>query len=528
MLIRYGLITLLLPAVFWGSDQSAGAMGNKIAVDQFGGIHAVWMKGIGGIRPRYVYYNFRSEVDSSWTHNPDGTAISGVNGTGYVTLDLLAGGETIAAYHSADAIPAHPIVGIDAFRGFGIFNEYNVNPSVGSIIPHIARNVIIPHIARNVDSGRLHMITTSPDGAFALQYTYSADDGVTWSDYIWVDTADIMGYIIVASPVSDKTAILYCKQDITERFYDVFFSESVDGISWDFRYPINITQFTSNDSLSAWTDIDAVYDYYDNIHIVYQAALIQGGDISLNNTQLRHWSENSGHSVITTGPDSGCARVAGCLCVAYPNLGVNSDNYLFAVWSEMDFNNVSAGGYSIGELYFSYSWDQGELWYPKMNITNSPTPNCPPGYCDSDVWVSLAEKVDDFTLHILYIDDNDAGDAGYGQGIWTINAVLYHQMHLLSLDDPGAELPAGFKLLRAYPNPFNASTTIEFALAEPGDAELTIYDITGSKVETIRRPGLEPGRHSVVWDAKEVASGVYFARMEVGEDSRSIKMVLLK
>jgi hypothetical protein len=214
--------------------------------------------------------------------------------------------------------------------------------------------------------------------------------------------------------------------------------------------------------------------------------------------------------------------------VAYPNLGVNSENYLFAVWSEMNNNDVSAGGYSNGELYTTFSWDNGESWFFTINITNSPTPGCAPMDCDSDVWVSLAEKVDFYTLHVLYIDDNDAGDAGAGQGIGTTNAVLYLDARMVSADDPQTSIPSMSGLLRAYPNPFNARTTIEFALAEPGDVELVIFAITGAKVETIQRPGLEAGRHSVVWDAKEVASGVYFARLEAGGESGSVKMVLLK
>jgi hypothetical protein len=372
------------------------------------------------------------------------------------------------------------------------------------------------------------MVIASTEGAFELNYSYSTDTGVTWSDFALVDTVDLLVSIIVASPVSDKTAVLYCKQDSTGEFYNVFYNESMDGISWDFCFPVNITGFTADDSLSAWQGIDAVYDYDDNIHIIYQAAITDGSNISLNNTQLRHWSENSGHSVITTGPDSGCAQVASCLCVAYPNLGVNSENYLFAVWSEMNNNDVSAGGYSNGELYTTFSWDNGESWFFTINITNSPTPGCAPMDCDSDVWVSLAEKVDFYTLHVLYIDDNDAGDAGAGQGIGTTNAVLYLDARMVSADDPQTSIPSMSGLLRAYPNPFNARTTIEFALAEPGDVELVIFAITGAKVETIQRPGLEAGRHSVVWDAKEVASGVYFARLEAGGESGSVKMVLLK
>jgi hypothetical protein len=98
----------------------------------------------------------------------------------------------------------------------------------------------------------------------------------------------------------------------------------------------------------------------------------------------------------------------------------------------------------------------------------------------------------------------------------------------VSADESGLVIPTGFEILHTYPNPFNARTTVEFALAEPGDAELTIYDIIGSKVETIRRPGLEAGRHLVVWDAEDVASGVYFARLKAGGESGSVKMVLLK
>jgi hypothetical protein len=88
--------------------------------------------------------------------------------------------------------------------------------------------------------------------------------------------------------------------------------------------------------------------------------------------------------------------------------------------------------------------------------------------------------------------------------------------------------PDKFMLLCNYPNPFNAKTTIEFALAKPGDVELTIYDIAGAKVGTIGRQGLEAGGHAIVWDAEDAASGVYFARLEAGGYTESIKMVLLK
>ncbi len=132
-------------------------------------------------------------------------------------------------------------------------------------------------------------------------------------------------------------------------------------------------------------------------------------------------------------------------------------------------------------------------------------------------------RVFDDTLHFVYSTDI----LGNGPTYYYPIPVDSIRENLTSTAEKEIELNT-FSLIRAYPNPFNANTTIEFALAEPGDIELIIYDITGARVETIRRPALEAGRHSIVWDAKEAASGVYFARMETGGFSKSVKMVLLK
>jgi ligand-binding sensor domain-containing protein len=74
--------------------------------------------------------------------------------------------------------------------------------------------------------------------------------------------------------------------------------------------------------------------------------------------------------------------------------------------------------------------------------------------------------------------------------------------------------------LSTYPNPFNASTVIEFDLSHPGIVNLFIYDIGGRKIRVLAI-GLKPaGKHSMVWDGKDngglcVASGVYFCRLMI-------------
>jgi hypothetical protein len=95
------------------------------------------------------------------------------------------------------------------------------------------------------------------------------------------------------------------------------------------------------------------------------------------------------------------------------------------------------------------------------------------------------------------------------------------------------ERPSEFDLSQNYPNPFNPTTKIEFTLAKSGFATLQIYDVLGRKVRTLVSEELSSGYKSVIWDGKnddgkDVASGVYFYQLKVGDFSEPKKMLLLK
>jgi hypothetical protein len=84
-----------------------------------------------------------------------------------------------------------------------------------------------------------------------------------------------------------------------------------------------------------------------------------------------------------------------------------------------------------------------------------------------------------------------------------------------------------------YPNPFNPTTTISFSLSEDSHSSLTIYNIKGQKVKTLVNEELRAGTHNVIWNGKDnsdksVSSGVYFYRLNTGNNSFSKKCLLLK
>ncbi len=89
-------------------------------------------------------------------------------------------------------------------------------------------------------------------------------------------------------------------------------------------------------------------------------------------------------------------------------------------------------------------------------------------------------------------------------------------------------LPTGFALEQNYPNPFNPTTEIQFVIPNTGQIILEIYNLVGQRVAILADGEYPAGRHSITWDASNVASGVYLYRLNTDSGVLSKKMVLLK
>jgi len=103
---------------------------------------------------------------------------------------------------------------------------------------------------------------------------------------------------------------------------------------------------------------------------------------------------------------------------------------------------------------------------------------------------------------------------------------------LLALDDE-LLLPEEFSVSLAYPNPFNPSTTIDFALPAISDVKITIYDILGREVFRYNRNSQEAGYYQFNWHGTDltgnlVASGVYIITLHNNEKLFTRKITLLK
>jgi hypothetical protein len=88
--------------------------------------------------------------------------------------------------------------------------------------------------------------------------------------------------------------------------------------------------------------------------------------------------------------------------------------------------------------------------------------------------------------------------------------------------------PSTIALAQNYPNPFNPSTQINFSLEETSYTSLRVFDLSGQTVAVLVDRLVEGGNHSVTFDASNLASGVYFYRLEADNQLRTQRMVIMK
>jgi len=125
-----------------------------------------------------------------------------------------------------------------------------------------------------------------------------------------------------------------------------------------------------------------------------------------------------------------------------------------------------------------------------------------------------------------------ADGAGTNRGWYIDNLVI--------VDDPSGTSSVGEEYLRpreiaicAYPNPFNATTTLQFDIPNAGDVELNIYDIAGRKIKTLSDGHLDKGSHRIIWDGRsdegrDLPTGVYLTSITFADQRKNIRLVLMK
>ena len=99
--------------------------------------------------------------------------------------------------------------------------------------------------------------------------------------------------------------------------------------------------------------------------------------------------------------------------------------------------------------------------------------------------------------------------------------------------DESGQVPTASALYQNYPNPFNPATQIKYVLHRDSDVKLAVYDVLGRNVVTLVNGRQTTGYRTVTWNGRDgsgnqMASGIYFYRLVVGDFVQTRKMVLLR
>jgi len=165
-----------------------------------------------------------------------------------------------------------------------------------------------------------------------------------------------------------------------------------------------------------------------------------------------------------------------------------------------------------------YSIDRAEGKGPGLSWENGIGQTTGTSYIDYDV--ALNPVFEDEVSYRIRASDTQGKYSDYSEAVWIGDAVLHKTIpELDEIYDFAVD---------AYPNPFNPSTTIRYAIPKDGEVTLKIYDILGREVKTLVNEVKTKGRYEVVFDASQLASGLYIYEITSGSFKASKKMTLIK
>ena len=114
------------------------------------------------------------------------------------------------------------------------------------------------------------------------------------------------------------------------------------------------------------------------------------------------------------------------------------------------------------------------------------------------------EKASNYRIKITDVNDNNIFDSSDNDFIIITNTVGVKETNIIVKD---------YKLYQNFPNPFNPSTIIKYDLPKTSNVKISIFNVIGQRVAVLVKKIQNSGSHQVVWNAQNIASGVYFYKI---------------
>ncbi|UCC80748.1 MAG: T9SS type A sorting domain-containing protein [Candidatus Zixiibacteriota bacterium] len=189
--------------------------------------------------------------------------------------------------------------------------------------------------------------------------------------------------------------------------------------------------------------------------------------------------------------------------------------------SGFSVREAHSNGFLLGGYTLSFDAANFDYYLIRTNINGH------------EIWYkTIGGSSVEYGLSAIYASDRTIYFMGvswsYGHGSEDIYLVKLGRGHATDIPGRSVTIPENFQLYQNFPNPFNVSTEISFALPEPADIAVEIFDILGKPTAIVAKGPFPAGYHNVTWNGGDAASGVYYYRLIAGSKVMVRKMILLK
>ncbi|MBI5216261.1 MAG: T9SS type A sorting domain-containing protein [Ignavibacteriae bacterium] len=138
--------------------------------------------------------------------------------------------------------------------------------------------------------------------------------------------------------------------------------------------------------------------------------------------------------------------------------------------------------------------------------------------------IKVSSKIIDASQNISVVIDGSKTQLTSITNVQIVN----RQSSISIINTTSPDLPKQVVLNQNYPNPFNPLTIINYQLSIHNYVTLKVYDILGKEIATLVDGKQEAGSHSIKFDAKNLASGIYLYKLTVGSFTETRRMIVLK
>lgn len=415
-------------------------------------------------------------------------------------LTIILHTEVFSQYANPDPVPLLTADTYGALASTGITGSANVNGDIGTITGTIDGTIIASGTNWGVNDP--HTVQAQADLAAALSDADSRSSDLTISNALGEQTLERGVYDGGALDLASGTTLT-----LNGSATDVFIIKAASTLI------INTNSTVSLTGGAVWSN---VFWYVGSSATIYNGSTFNGIILAVTSITLNAGATQVNAKLLANGGavtiNSDVLPVELTSFTAEINNGVILLNWQTAT----EVNNY---GFEVERQYQVSSIEyQDAEWEYIGFVQGHGTTNSPKNY----------SFVDDFTLnhnpnltHVSYSlkqIDND-GTISYSK-IVTVDLT-----NITSVED---EINYEFSLEQNYPNPFNPITTIKYSIAEENKVGLKIYNILGSEIKTLVNETKAPGNYEVELNGSNLASGIYFYKLEAGINISIKKLTLLK